>query len=64
MIIVQTADHLSRMFFRSVKEKAEFAKKLGLAGVMVWSIDTDDFRNTCDQGKYPLLKALNIGLRG
>jgi len=50
---------------RSVKEKVKVAKSKGLAGVMVWSIEQDDFRNKCGDGKFPLLTSikneLNIG---
>ena len=35
-------------------------KEQGLAGWMAWSLDMDDFKGTfCEQGAYPLLKALN-----
>lgn len=44
---------------RSVDEKVKYAAKRNLAGVMVWSIDTDDFRGECRSGKYPLLRAIN-----
>ena len=30
---------------------------------MVWALDLDDFKNKCNYGKYPLLTALNQGLR-
>ncbi|XP_051166063.1 chitinase-3-like protein 2 isoform X2 [Leptopilina boulardi] len=43
---------------RSLKIKAEYILKLGLGGVMLWSIETDDFRGICGE-KYPLLKMLN-----
>ncbi|PNF22560.1 putative chitinase 2 [Cryptotermes secundus] len=32
---------------RSIAEKVKFAMKLDLAGTMVWSVDTDDFRGDC-----------------
>ncbi|KAG8041476.1 hypothetical protein G9C98_002769, partial [Cotesia typhae] len=41
----------------SIKAKALFAKKMGLGGAMVWSIETDDFRGTCGK-KYPLITTL------
>jgi len=45
----------------SLEAKANFAFDEGLAGVMVWSIDTDDFRGVCGE-KYPLLRSLNRAL--
>ncbi|XP_011156409.1 probable chitinase 2 [Solenopsis invicta] len=52
--------------------KVEYAKRQKLAGVMVWSIDTDDFRGKCtslhsdmtlfDGGHYPLMKSINAAL--
>jgi hypothetical protein len=41
----------------SIKKKMEFMKQKNLGGVMFWSIETDDFKNTCGAGNYPLLKA-------
>ncbi|XP_076666712.1 chitinase-3-like protein 1 [Andrena cerasifolii] len=46
-----------------VRKKADYINKMGLAGAMLWSVETDDFRGTCGQ-KYPLLNALNSVLRG
>jgi len=46
-----------------VKRKAEYIKKMGLGGGMIWALDFDDFTNTCGQGKYPLLTALSKTLR-
>jgi len=50
----------------------EYAKRQKLAGVMVWSIDTDDFRGKCtllhddmallDGGDYALMKSINAAL--
>ena len=39
-------------------------KQNGFGGVMVWALDLDDFKNTCGQGKYPLLNAINNELGG
>ena len=47
---------------RSLEFKTHFAYDQGLAGVMVWSIDTDDFRGICTGLKYPLLRTLNRAL--
>lgn len=33
----------------SLSLKAAYAQQLGLGGVMIWSIDTDDFKGTCSQ---------------
>ncbi|XP_078035249.1 chitotriosidase-1 isoform X3 [Augochlora pura] len=48
---------------KSVREKCEYINHLGLAGAMMWSVETDDFRGTSGQ-KYPLLTAINEVLRG
>ncbi|XP_072764970.1 chitinase-3-like protein 1 [Anoplolepis gracilipes] len=47
----------------SLTEKTNYINSLNLGGAMLWSIETDDFFGHCGT-KYPLLKALNIGLRG
>ncbi|CAB3372894.1 Hypothetical predicted protein [Cloeon dipterum] len=52
---------------RSVAEKAKFAIEEDLGGVMVWSIDTDDFRGDCRSngetgGHFPLVTALNVAM--
>jgi hypothetical protein len=31
----------------------------GLAGIMAWSIESDDFNNICDGGAFPLLTTVN-----
>lgn len=43
---------------RSIKDKADYVKKMGLGGMMVWSVETDDFKGLCGE-KYPLLKQIN-----
>ena len=39
----------------SIKLKAQFVNFLDIAGAMVWSIDTDDFRGDYGPVKFPLL---------
>nr|AAX69085.1 teratocyte released chitinase [Toxoneuron nigriceps] len=48
---------------KSIREKAQLAKKMDLGGAMIWSVETDDFHGDCGE-KYPLLKTLNAVLRG
>ncbi len=46
----------------SARVKAAYARTRGLAGVMVWAVDTDDFRGVCGQGKSPIAAAVQKGL--
>jgi hypothetical protein len=45
--------------------QVKFAMKLDLAGTMVWSVDTDDFRGDCinnsggGSSNYPLMKTIS-----
>lgn len=40
----------------SIEQKCRFVARQRLAGVMIWSLDLDDFRGSfCKQGRYPLL---------
>ncbi|XP_034946301.1 chitinase-3-like protein 1 [Chelonus insularis] len=48
---------------KSLREKAELIKRLDLAGVMLWSVETDDFRGVCGE-KFPVLRTLHAVLRG
>ena len=43
---------------KSIKAKVEYAYDQGLAGVMAYAIDTDDFRGDCADPPmtYPLLR--------
>lgn len=42
--------------FDSLEIKVEFAKSMGLGGIMFWALDLDDFNGQfCNQGKYPLI---------
>ncbi|XP_066963997.1 LOW QUALITY PROTEIN: acidic mammalian chitinase-like [Macrobrachium rosenbergii] len=48
----------------SVAIKAQYALDKGLAGCMVWSVETDDFHGTCHGRKFPLLNTLLEVLSG
>ncbi|KAI7815262.1 chitinase [Rhyzopertha dominica] len=45
----------------SVEIKVAYAKSMSLGGIMVWSVETDDFRGVCGT-KYPILRTINNGL--
>ena len=38
--------------------QVSWLKDQGFGGVMIWSIDMDDFRGHCGTGRYPLLTAI------
>lgn len=44
--------------------QTQYAVDQGLAGAMVWSIETDDFLGLCHGEKYPMLKMINRVLHG
>lgn len=48
---------------RSIADKVRFAMEKGLAGAMVWSIDTDDFQGDCSDDEqfvnFPLMRGIN-----
>lgn len=47
---------------KSLNKKIEFAMAEGMAGIMVWSVDTDDFLGSCGKGRFPLLTSINEAL--
>ncbi|EFA06693.1 chitinase 8 precursor [Tribolium castaneum] len=47
---------------KSIAIKVQYAKSLNLAGVMIWSIETDDF-NGLSGTKYQILNAINAALK-
>ncbi|MPC11786.1 Chitotriosidase-1 [Portunus trituberculatus] len=40
---------------------ARYAKNMGLAGFLVWTIDTDDFRPRCYDEPFHLVKSMKEG---
>ena len=48
---------------RSLKTKTGWLKTEGYGGIMVWSVDLDDFRGYCGTGKYPLIKTMKNELQ-
>nr|CAD7394198.1 unnamed protein product [Timema cristinae] len=49
---------------RSLKTKMSWLKEEGFGGIMIWSVDMDDFRGHCGTGKYPLINAMRQELDG
>ncbi|XP_055626838.1 chitinase-3-like protein 1 [Toxorhynchites rutilus septentrionalis] len=47
----------------SLMYKVNLAHEFKLAGVMLWSIETDDFNGICGNGKFPLLSILDVAAR-
>lgn len=37
---------------------------MGLAGAMVFALETDDSKGVCNQGKFPLISAIKANLNG
>ncbi|XP_068223063.1 LOW QUALITY PROTEIN: probable chitinase 10 [Palaemon carinicauda] len=48
---------------RSLGVKGDWLKTEGFGGVMIWSVDMDDFRGNCGTGKYPLITAIKESLQ-
>lgn len=47
---------------RSISLKVDYAMSKNLGGVMVWSIETDDFKGICHPEKFPLMRKINEGV--
>ena len=52
----------TQLFVLILSFQAQYAKDKGLAGAMAWALESDDFRNNCGEGAFPLLTAINKGL--
>lgn len=46
-----------------VQVKSHYALSMKLGGVMIWNIVGDDYRNYCNEGKNPVMKAISQVLR-
>jgi len=46
-----------------IRRKSEYVRSMGLAGAMIWTLDDDDFKNTCGCEPHPLLRTINRVLR-
>uniref|UniRef100_A0A1B0DN93 chitinase n=1 Tax=Phlebotomus papatasi TaxID=29031 RepID=A0A1B0DN93_PHLPP len=49
---------------KSLRLKVNYVHSHNLGGVMMWSIETDDFKGFCGRGTFPLLKEINSSLLG
>lgn len=49
---------------QSIELKTKYAMAKNLGGVLIWSISSDDWKNTCHGGKWPLLNAVDRTIKG
>ncbi|XP_065368948.1 probable chitinase 10 [Calliphora vicina] len=49
---------------RSVALKVDYVNKENLGGIMIWTVELDDFRGVCSTTRFPLLTIINEGLFG
>lgn len=49
---------------RSFKIKIQWLKQAGYGGIMIWSIDMDDFKGSCMGINYPLINSAREELKG
>lgn len=47
---------------KSIALKVDYIKKHNLGGIMIWSIESDDFKGVCGPQRYPLLTLINSNL--
>ncbi|CAN8011633.1 unnamed protein product, partial [Ixodes pacificus] len=62
-VIVKEDQWIGYDDIESLKKKVAFALSKGLAGAMVWSIETDDFGRHCGDTRNPLQSAIREALR-
>ncbi|XP_038217897.1 chitinase-3-like protein 1 [Zerene cesonia] len=55
---VQNRNWVSYDDVDSLIAKAKYALSMNIAGVMIWSIETDDFHGICHNETFPLLRAV------
>ncbi len=48
----------------AIQVKSQYIMDQGFAGGFIWSIETDDFKNLCGDGEYPLLHTIQDVLNG
>ena len=46
-----------------IRRKSEFVRSMNIGGAMIWTLDDDDFANTCGCERHPLLRTINRVLR-
>lgn len=59
--VVDLSTSLQKGIFSDLQ--MEWLKDMGFGGIMVWSVDMDDFSGRCGAGKFPLLNVLNEELK-
>ncbi|XP_058124775.1 probable chitinase 10 [Anopheles ziemanni] len=42
----------------SIALKVQFAKRMNLGGIMIWSIESDDAKGICGEGQFPISSAV------
>ncbi|XP_047539187.1 probable chitinase 2 isoform X1 [Vanessa atalanta] len=59
---VQGKNWISYDDAKSLTAKVKYALQFNIAGIMLWSIETDDFLGICQSDDCPLTRAVNIAL--